>query len=192
MNTLAFGMGGCDLARICVTKTIFHKSDRNRNGMRSRDRCPSVHILDVTGWVFEALDFDVCADNKTAVCGVQLRLRRALGRKQLISEDERDLMFRWNHFVKEHNLVYADSQTPSACRKFAAAHRAFLRKPPARRAFTYHLITLWNFSLIDWEAMSDCLEIIDGRMDPADAGTCIAVDLEGSTTPSDSMDRRSS
>ncbi|XP_002971532.2 polycomb group protein EMBRYONIC FLOWER 2 [Selaginella moellendorffii] len=78
-----------------------------------------------------------------------------------VTKDEKDVMHRWNDFVRRQRVI-ADGHCPWACQAFVKLHAEEFRKSPSlRRCFMFLLVKFWNNHLIDGQVMNDCLSTID-------------------------------
>ena len=94
-----------------------------------------------------------------------------LGEYANLDDAQLEFMHLWNMFTMRHQ-IFADTYVPKACGIFAGESREQLSKPAMRRCFVLHLLNLTEFGLLDGQAMTECLRVVDGKAstEPADAG----------------------
>ncbi|XP_061355518.1 polycomb group protein EMBRYONIC FLOWER 2-like isoform X2 [Gastrolobium bilobum] len=78
-----------------------------------------------------------------------------------VSEDEKQIMYLWNSFVRKHNVV-ADTHVPWACEAFSKLHASdFARSPSLVWSWRIFMIKLYNHGLLDAGTLNDCSIILE-------------------------------
>ena len=77
-----------------------------------------------------------------------------------VTYHEKQFMKVWNRFIFFHH-VYSDGQLPTLCRQFAKECAPQLEQQHLRTAWLLHLLSMWEWSLVDEKTVSECMKIYD-------------------------------
>ncbi|CAE7876157.1 Su(z)12, partial [Symbiodinium sp. KB8] len=77
-----------------------------------------------------------------------------------VSIEEKELMKLWNAHVAEY-VHYSDANVPFLCEEFARKWGAHLIARGLRHNFLMHLLTLWDFAVIDYASVDHCIGVVD-------------------------------
>jgi len=74
---------------------------------------------------------------------------------------EKVFMKLWNTFLFHRNGIYSDKRVPEACEEFARKYGPKIKELNLRAEALMHLVTLWDFGLIDSVGITKVMGIFD-------------------------------
>lgn len=77
-----------------------------------------------------------------------------------ISEEEKELMLLWNHFVHDFR-VYADYVVPRAVLAFARTHGPRILSHGLRHVWLLHIMVLWEYGVLPARFLLVAMRIVD-------------------------------
>eukprot|EP01138_Halocafeteria_seosinensis_P007363 gb/GECG01007527.1/.p1 GENE.gb/GECG01007527.1/~~gb/GECG01007527.1/.p1 ORF type:complete len:1206 (+),score=172.29 gb/GECG01007527.1/:1-3618(+) len=146
----------CDMPPELLDKSI----QESRETVSELSRYPRQYFHSQTGQPIQPHEEDIDSDDDVKDAWVLERSSAVIDSFEDASSAEKKFMKLWNSHVFELG-VYADRVVPRVCLLFARRFTSEISRQNLRFQFLLHMLTLWDFAILDTRTLHYCLRIVD-------------------------------